>query len=78
MHSIYRIFVDEPEDDSDPCLVRNSVMWTTESVDGMRSSHFVSQCFYQTPPKVRCIFNNRIYDEPANASDFSFVFADQN
>ena len=76
---IERIFVDQPENDSDPCFVRNSVMWTTTSADRMKWSHFVTHHLYQLAPfKAHCISGKRIYDDPADAADFPFAFAQQN
>ncbi|EFX82324.1 hypothetical protein DAPPUDRAFT_241506 [Daphnia pulex] len=64
-----------PASYTDPCFVRNSVLWTTGSSDAMNSSHFVSHHFYHQSllPKAHCIDkDNKTNDEPADRSDFLF------
>jgi hypothetical protein len=82
-----RIFVDRPNNPADPCFVRSSVMWTSPSADHMKSSHMVTQHFYQSAANQRyCVFKTYLFgpnetlgalvdsqiSESALASEFNF------
>lgn len=86
----FRIFVDRPKHFTDPCYVRNAVIWTVRSSDHMNSSHFASHNLYRNPASAHCVlrryashndtfveFFDSVAEEPALPSEFSFGFINQ-